>query len=120
MPSNNCTNNYIPEYVPQNLPWHERDGLMMWNDQAKCREFLENSDKHFKTSKIVNFYIIRREAAGEKVPEEVLKKYQTAQNKRALKYPKNDQKKCLSSAFRTDKPDIFFEKKVVMNYFKKE
>ena len=118
MSSNNCTNNYVPEFVPQNLPWYERDRLMMWYDQVKCREFLENSDKHFKTTKIVNFDIIRRETAGEKVPEEVLRKYQTVQNERVLKYPKNDQKKFLSSAFRNDRPVI--ETKVVMNQFKKE
>ena len=74
MSSSNCTNNYIPEYVAQNLPWYERDGLMTSYDQIKCQEFLRNSDKHFKTGKIVNFDIISREAAAEKVLDNVLKK----------------------------------------------
>lgn len=120
MSSSNCTNNYIPEYVAQNLPWYERDGLMTWYDQIKCQEFLRNSDKHFKTGKIVNFDIISREAAAEKVLDNVLKKWETIQNERVSKYPKNDQETFLNSAFRTERPDIFFLKKVVLDHFKKE
>ena len=37
-------NNYVPEYVPENLPWYERDGLLTWYDQEKCKEFLEDPD----------------------------------------------------------------------------
>ena len=80
----NCTNNYVPEYVPRDLPWYERDGLMTWYDQAKYQYFLKNSDRHFKTTKGINFDIIRREAAGQKVPDELLKKYQTIENERSL------------------------------------
>ena len=103
----------MPEYVPQDLPWYDRDGLMTWYDQAKCQEFLKIPDGHFKTTKVINLDIIRRETGGEKVPEEHLKKYQTIENERVPKYPKSEQNKFFSSAFRTDRPDIFFEKKVV-------
>ena len=34
----NCANNYVPEYVPQDLPWHERDRLMTWYNQAKYQK----------------------------------------------------------------------------------
>ena len=44
-------NDYVPECVSGNLPWYERDGLLTWYDQAKCKEFLENPDDHFKTKK---------------------------------------------------------------------
>ena len=37
-------NNYVPEYVPENLLWYERDGPLTWYDQAKCKEFLEDPD----------------------------------------------------------------------------
>ena len=37
-------NNYIPEYVPSNLPWDERDGLMTYIDQLKYQEFIEDTD----------------------------------------------------------------------------
>ena len=75
MSNNNCVNNYVPEFVPQDLPRYERDGLMTYYNQVKCQEYLRNSDNHFKTAKIINFDIIRREAAREKVPNELLKKY---------------------------------------------
>ena len=48
MSSSNCTNNYVPEYVPEDLPWYEKDGLITWYDQIKCQEFSRNSNKHFK------------------------------------------------------------------------
>ena len=83
MRKNNCVNNYVPEFVPQDLLWYERDGLMTYYNQVKC---------HLKTAKIINFDIIRREAAGEKVPDELLKKYQTVQNELVSTHPKNDQK----------------------------
>ena len=99
MSSNNCINNYVPEYVPTDLLWYEPDGLMTWYDQVKCEEFLRDSDKHFKMEKVINFDIIRREVSGEKVPDEVLKKYQTIQNERVSKYPKSDKKNFLAVLF---------------------
>ena len=80
MSNNNCVNNSVPEYVPQDLPWYERDGLMTYYNQVKCQEFLRNSDNHFKAAKIINFVIVRREAVGEKVPVDLLRKYQTVQH----------------------------------------
>ena len=46
MSSNNGVKYYVPEFVPQDLPWYEQDGLMTW-----CHEFLRYSDNHFKTTK---------------------------------------------------------------------
>ena len=43
-----CKNNYIPEYVPEDLHCYERDGLMTNIDQAKCQDFLRDRDCHFK------------------------------------------------------------------------
>lgn len=87
MSSNNVVKYYVPEFVPQDLPWYERDGLMTW-----CHEFLRYSDNHFKTTKKINFDIIRTEFAGKKVPDEVLKKYQTFQNQMVSKYSETNQK----------------------------
>ena len=86
-------------------------------DQAKCQDFLRDPDGHFKNTKIVNFDIIHRQARGEKVPEELLKKHQTVEENKTKKYPKEQQKNFLTSAFRTDRPDIYFEKNVVINHF---
>ena len=104
----NCVNNYVLEYFPKDLLWYERDGLMTWYDQVKCENFLRDTDKHFKEAKVINSDIIHQEARGEKVPEEVLKHYQTLQDHRVRQYSEPDQKKILSSAFRTDTKDLFF------------
>ena len=116
----NCVNNYVLEYFPKDLLWYERDGLMTWYDQVKCENFLRDTGKHFKEAKIINFNIIHQEARGEKVPEEVLKHYQTLQDHRVRQYSEPDQRKILSSAFRTDTKDLFFKRKTVLNHFKKE
>ena len=68
-------NDYVPECVSGNLPWYERDGLLTWYDQAKCKEFLEDPDGHFKNKKTVNFDIIYKSISGEKIPKNDLKNY---------------------------------------------
>ena len=50
-------NNCIPEYVPEDLPWYKRNGLMTYLDQAKCRDLLRDLKGHFKNTKITNFDI---------------------------------------------------------------
>ena len=73
-----ASNNYEAQYIPSDLLWYKRDGLMMWHDQTKCKDFLRAPKNHFKNRKIVNFDIIRKQAAREKVPNETVKKYQMA------------------------------------------
>ena len=92
-------NNYIPEYIPDDLPWYERDELMKCIDNLKCDKFLENPDEHFKKANIINFDRIHRQTKREKIPDENLKKYQTVQHDRVKKYPKKDQNNFLSSVF---------------------
>lgn len=53
---------------------------------------LHNTNKHFQEAKVVNFDIIHRKVWGEKVPEELLRHYQTLRRKRIAKYPVNFQK----------------------------
>ena len=52
-------NQFIPKYIPSDLKWHERDGLDTWYLEGKCKDFLEDTDEHFKRTKIVNFDIIK-------------------------------------------------------------
>ena len=105
-----CSNNYVPEYVPPGLPWYERDGFMTRYNQAKCQEFLRNSKEHFNSTKIINFDIIHSLARREKIPDDVLKKYQTVQDGRVSQYPKRDRNNFLSEAFKT-KEKMFTLKK---------
>lgn len=53
--TNKLTNSYVPKFLPENLTWYERDGLIMWYDQGKCRDFLNDTNKHFFKAKIINF-----------------------------------------------------------------
>ena len=88
----NCVNNYIPNVFPKDLLWYERNQLMTWYDQVKCENFLRDTGKHFKEAKVINFYIIHREAQGQKVAEELLKHYQTLQDHRVRQYSEPDPK----------------------------
>ena len=105
---------YVPPFVPQDLPWYERDGLMMWYVQGKCQEFLRDTDRHFNKTKIVNFDIIHKQCCGEVVPNELLKYYQTVNQTRVSEYPSDDQENILSSTFRTNRQNIYFEKKKII------
>ena len=45
-------NNYIPKYVPEDLPWCERDGLLTYIDQLKYKEFISDRDTAIKNTKV--------------------------------------------------------------------
>ena len=66
----NFTNNYIPKYVPwpETLPWYEKD-FSYHLDLDKVEKFRDNTNNHFKTTKVVNVYIIHKQCRGEKVPD---------------------------------------------------
>lgn len=60
--------------MPKNLPWYERDGVLTWYDQCKCEVFLNDTAKHFRETKIVNFDIIHKQCRGDKMHEFILKR----------------------------------------------
>ena len=68
----NSMNPYVPKFMAKNLPWYERDRLMIWHNQGKCDDFLRDTDKHFRQAKIVNFDIIHRQCYGEETPKDLL------------------------------------------------
>ena len=107
----NSMNIYVPKFVPKDLPWYERDGLITQYDQMKCKDFLRNTNNHFREAKIVNFDIIHRQCHGEEVPKHFLKQYQTVDDKSILEQSTSDQDKILSNAFHTDRKDIFLRNK---------
>ena len=113
-------NIYVPKFVPKNLPWYERDSLMTWYDQIKGEEFFRDTDQHFQQGKILNFDIIHRKCCGEEVPKDLLKHYQTVNDKSVSDSPTSEKDQILSSAFRTDREDIFFEKETVKKHFNKK
>ena len=72
-------NTYIPKFVPNNLPWYERDGLNTWYEQNKFNDFLKDPDKHFENLQINNFDLIFNK---EKLSSQKVKQYQTIDHKK--------------------------------------
>ena len=45
-------NKYIPKYVPEDLPWYERNGLLIYIDQLKYKDFISDPDAHIKNTQV--------------------------------------------------------------------
>ena len=88
------TNTYIPEYVPDDLKWYERNGLDTWYNKNKCNEFLEDTDRYVHTTQIINIDIIRNQ---KQLPTNKLKQYQTVNYDTIKKYPFSEQASITSS-----------------------
>lgn len=52
MSGKNLVNKYIPEVVPSNLKWFERDGLFTYIDQLKYERFISGPDKYFEKAEV--------------------------------------------------------------------
>ena len=110
---NEFDNVFVSLYVSNNLKWYEHDGLDTWHAQ-KCRDFLENTDEHFKQRKIVNFDIIN----NNKLDEKTLRQYQTVDCKTIKTYPLQHQNNIMSSVFRNIKrKDMHLPKESVKEHF---
>ena len=80
--------------------------------------WLNNMDKHFRGTKIINFDVIQREYWGVVVPPELLQYYRTVNEKTVSQYRSPEQNQIWSSGLRIDRKDIFFEKKSNRKPFK--
>lgn len=60
----NFVNKCIPEYVPEDLPWYERDRLITYIDQMKYKDFISDPDAHVKNTQIINFQMIHAQCRG--------------------------------------------------------
>ena len=85
--ANKPTMTYVPTFVRKDLPWYGRDGLMTWFDQGRCEDFLSDTGKHFKDVNTINFDVMHRYVRGEEVPSDLLKYYQTGNDKAVSEYP---------------------------------
>ena len=111
-------NKYVPRFAQHSeLPWYERDGLLSYIDALKCEEFLKDTDCHFKTVQVVNFDIIHHECRGDPL-QGSYKEYQTINKKDMDNYSSNSKKKIVNSAIRSDRKDVFIDKKITLDYFK--
>ena len=109
-----CTNADIPEPVPDNLKWYEKDGLDTWYKKNKCNEFLEDTDHYFKTKQIVNFDMIRN---SNFIPKSKLEQYHTVSYEKIKMYRCAEQ--ITSSIVRhIDHPDLHVTPELVQSHFK--
>ena len=117
--SKEIVNKYVPRFAQHSeLPWYVRDGLLSYIDALKCEEFLKDTDSHFKTAQVENFDIIHHECRGDPL-QGSYKEYQTVNKKNMDKYSSNSKKKIVNSAIRSDKKDVFIDKKVTLDHFKR-
>ena len=110
----NIANKYVPDGVPNNLKWYEKDGFLTWYDQIKWERFLEDLDRRFNNTKIVNFDIINKCVRGEELSEQTFTNYQTVQNKEMFEYPIKDREKIIFAALSSCvKRNVFVSKELV-------
>ena len=93
MASRKVDNHFIPTYIPINLPWYKRDGIMTQHDQGKCCNFLENTDEHLETSKIVNFDVIN---SNGQIDNKQLREYQTSEHHEIMNFPPEKREQIMS------------------------
>ena len=105
-------NRFVPKFLPRNLPWTKREGLLIWYEQTKCEQFLKDTDNHFEKLQITNFDIIN---ANGQVSKEKLKQYQAVDHLEITKYPLELREQIMSSIFRLSKRAcMFVEKETVV------
>ena len=116
----NLANNYILPFVPQDLKWYERDRLMTWYDQTKCKEFLQNLDNHFENTKIINFDISIRRLGVNKFLNQLWKLIRQLKKKKLfMNICLKKGKKIMSAGLRSTlkRNDVFVSEDLVKNYF---
>ena len=89
---------------------------MTWYDESIFRGFLENTDEHFETLKIVNFYIINSNGL---IENKKLREYQTCNHHEIMNYPPVRREQIMSSIFRVSRPDMFAKKETALEHFNK-
>ena len=109
-------NRFIPTYVPKDLPWYKHEGLLVWYDQNKCEEFLENTDEHFQNIQILNFDLINTNV---KIDDDKLKQYQTIDHHEIMGSPPQSIEQIMSLIFRANRPGMFVKKETALEHVNK-
>ena len=105
-------NSYVPQKVDEVYDLHTRLNKMKYD------EILNNFDGHFQKCYVTNFDLIHNECRGDKLKNS-RKFYETVFEKDLKKNlnPENAIKFC-SSGIRSERKNLFFEKKVYKNHFR--
>ena len=102
-------NKYIPEYVPLDLKWYERDGLMTYINQLNYEQFSEDPGGYLKKAELVNFDVIHNQHRGTPTQN-----FCTSDVK---KMPQKERKKAVGACLRSERKDLHVEKKVTFSHF---
>ena len=108
---------YIPPYVPPNLKWYERDGLMTYIDRLNYERVEKDRDSYVKNAQIINFDIINNQIKGEPL-QKTIREYKTVTEENLKKTPKKDKKEALGACFRTSRKDLYVNRDLAEEYFK--
>lgn len=87
----NCVNKCVPDFVDSNLKWYVCDDLLTYIDELKYKEFIRDTDAHFKNEKVVNFNIIHYECRDDPLCNSV-KNYRTLRSKDFKGYSQKEKK----------------------------
>lgn len=68
-------NKYIRNYVPSDLKWCERDGLLTYIDQLKYSEFMFDPDDNLKKAKVIHFDMIYKSIKWDQRQQEFSDRY---------------------------------------------
>ena len=115
MSSQRSVNKYIPNYAPQDFKWYERHSYI---DQLKYSEFSNGPDKYLKEAKIINFDIIQVQCRRDK-QNFTDKHYQTVVSSDEKDKSQKERKMALSACIRSKRKNLFLEKKLSFDYFRK-
>ena len=106
-------NNYIPTKVTEVHDLHSRLNKMKYD------EIIENLEFHFQNCYITNFDKIHHECRGDELCYSK-RHYETIfYNKLKENIDEQNREKFISSAIRSKREDINFEKKVILEHFNK-
>ena len=106
-------NNYIPTKVTE---VHDLNSRL---NKMKYDEIIENLEYHFQNCYITNFDKIHHECRGDKLHFSK-KHYETIfYNQLKENIDEENQEKFISSAIRSKREDLNFEKKVILEHFNK-
>ena len=89
-------NTFIPEFIPNNVPWHDRDGLNTWYKQNKYKKFLEDTDNHSKNLETTNFDMIYNKKT---LSNDKIKQYESIDDHEIMKYPIKERDQIMPSIF---------------------
>ena len=100
--SKGAVNNFVPNYVPENLKWSERDGLLIYIDQYS--EFSSDPDIYLKEAKVVSFDMMHARCTGDK-QSSIDKHYQTVVSDDVKNMPQKGKKRPFLHV-RSDRKDL--------------